>query len=56
MKDNKGRPTTGTLWYNGKVLKENLPFYILQAEKKNLIATGYYKKDLFKITYYHGKN
>lgn len=45
------KPTTGRLWYNGKVIMENRPFPVLQAEKKRLLATGYYKKELFKVTY-----
>jgi hypothetical protein len=50
------KPNTGNLLYNGKVIMENKLFPILQAEKKKLLATGYYIKELFKITYYYGKN
>lgn len=48
------KPTTGTLWYDNKVVMEDRPFPILQAEKKRLLATGYYQKDKFKLTYYYG--
>ena len=47
----KKKPTTGKLWYNGKVLLSDKPFALIQHEKKKLIATGYYRKELFKITY-----
>lgn len=47
----KKKPTIGKLWYNGKVIISNKPFAKLQYEKKRLIATGYYNKELFKITY-----
>lgn len=46
----KKRPTTGRLWYNGKVILADKPFAFLQHEKKKLIATGY-RKELFKLTY-----
>lgn len=45
------KSTYGKLWYNGKVIMANKPFPLLQHEKKRLIATGYYHKELFKITY-----
>mgnify|MGYP000001383122 CR=1 FL=1 len=41
----------GKLWYDGKVLLSGRTFPVLQAEKKRLLATGYYKKELFRITY-----
>lgn len=50
------KPITGNLYYNQKLIMENRKFPVLQAEKKRLLATGYYKKELFKITYYYGKN
>lgn len=45
------KPTTGKLWYNNKVIMDGKPFPVLQAEKKRLLATGYFKRDLFKLTY-----
>lgn len=48
---NSKRPDYGKLWYDGKPMMINKKFFILQAEKKRLIAMGYYKKELFKITY-----
>lgn len=49
-KKNQPKPTTGRLWYNGKVILTDKLFAILQCEKKKLIASGY-RKELFKITY-----
>lgn len=52
VSDNKSlRPTKGRLWYDGKVILENKPFAILQHKKKVLLDTGFYQKELFKITY-----
>lgn len=51
----RDRPHTGNLYYDGKLLLENRKFPILQAEKKRLLSTGYYKKERFKISYYYGK-
>lgn len=50
MRSNE-KPDYGKLWYEGKLLLSNRKFFILQAEKKRLLNTGYYKKELFKITY-----
>lgn len=47
----KEKSNRGKLWYNGKVLISDKPFAILQCKKKKLVATGYYRKELFKITY-----
>lgn len=55
-KQPKPKPTTGNLLYNGKVIVENRPFAALQGEKKRLIATGHYQKELFKVTYWYGNN
>lgn len=55
-KQSKPKPTTGNLLYDGKVVMENRPFATLQAEKKRLLTTGYYRKELFKITYWYGNN
>lgn len=49
-KKNQPKPTTGRLWYNGKIILADKPFAIPQCEKKKLIASGY-RKELFKITY-----
>lgn len=46
-----GKPDYGKLWYNNKLVLGSRKFYILQAEKKRLIATGYFNRDLFRITY-----
>lgn len=52
IRDKKSeKPTVGKLWYDGKLISENKPFASLQARKKRLLATGYYRKELFKITY-----
>lgn len=51
MARNSGKPDYGKLWYNNKVIMSNRKFFILQAEKKRLLATGHYKKELFRITY-----
>ena len=45
------KPRYGKLLYDGKVILSNRAFPILQAEKRRLLATGYYKKELLKITY-----
>lgn len=45
------KPKVGKLWYNGKIIISNRPFKFLQFKKKELLATGYYKKELFKISY-----
>lgn len=50
-KSNPKKPTTGKLWYNGKVIMDHKPFPVLQNKKKQLLATGYYKKELFKLSY-----
>ena len=49
------KPRYGKLLYDGKVILSNRAFPILQAEKRRLLATGYYKKELLKITYCYGK-
>lgn len=46
----KKKPTTGRLWYNGKVILADRPFAFLQFRKRELIAQGC-NKNLFKITY-----
>lgn len=48
---NKKKPTTGKLWYNNTLILADKPFALLQHEKKRLLAMGYYRKELFKITY-----
>ena len=50
IRDN-GKPDYGKLWYNNKIIMSNRKFHILQAEKKRLIATGYFNRDSFRITY-----
>lgn len=51
-KNNKqGKPNTGKLWYDGKVVMSGRTFPVLQAEKKRLLATGYYRANKFKLTY-----
>lgn len=50
-KNESSKPTIGKLWYNGKVIVKDKPFKFLQYTKKKLLATGYYLKDKFKITY-----
>lgn len=50
-KEPKAKPTTGKLWYNGQLILSDRPFPLLQLEKKKLLATGNYRKNLFKITY-----
>ena len=45
------RKDYGRLWYDGKVILADKKFFLLQAEKKRLVATGRFKKELFKITY-----
>ena len=45
------KPKVGKLWYDDRLLMSDKPFAKLQHEKKRLLATGYYKKELFKITY-----
>ncbi len=42
--------STGTLWYDGREMIANQPFWKLQQEKKNLIMMGY-NKAKFTITY-----
>ena len=42
--------STGTLWYDGREIIANQPFWKLQQEKKNLIMMGY-DKAKFTITY-----
>lgn len=46
------RRTTGTLWYNGKVVNDTigLLFCELNKIKSDMIYHGY-KRELFKITY-----
>lgn len=44
------KPTTGRLWYKGKVIVDNKPFNILQSRKKEMLLNGYCK-DYFDITY-----
>lgn len=48
--DKPKKKTYGSLWYNGKRIFQDA-FPILNAKKSELLKTGYYKKELFKITY-----
>lgn len=41
----------GNLWYDGKLILANRRFTILQAKKKELLATGRFVKEKFKLTY-----
>lgn len=45
------KPRYGNLWYDNKIIMSKRAFPILQAEKRRLLATGRYKKELFKVTY-----
>lgn len=49
--DKPKKKTYGSLWYNGKRPIFQDAFPILNAKKSELLKTGYYKKELFKITY-----
>lgn len=51
----KEKPKTGSLYYKGRLIKENLPFPLLQEEKKKLLEYGGYVKKYFEIHYYYGK-
>lgn len=49
--DKPKKKTYGSLWYNGKRILKDRALPILNAKKSELLKTGYYKKELFKITY-----
>lgn len=49
------RTKNGSLYYNGKLVYENLPFPLLQHKKQALLQQGGYVKNKFETHYYYEK-